>query len=260
MTVFLHCDEGCVAKLSSVFRSLTSDGITADHLSAKDKVISAMAHELAAKRKMNLERVKEIYDLVFGHSNQLIYSLSIIMILGVLIALNSSGFPKRHVESIAVMLNAPLLGKIMMHYKATMRICEEVGSAISSDGLSGYALVGYLYSPILLTVELLAIYILTYIVYERTFRKLGRNEIAIRLSVFFLFFTCIVMVYVHALVAIGEVEPGSIPKVMDMNLNIYILTASIVLASDFFCLLYDQLLSVNRIIREIRDILANYYR
>jgi len=237
MPEILYCDEKCVNKLSSVFGSLTSDEITNDLLSAKDKVISKMAHKVAAFGNLDGEEMMKIFDFLFSHSSQLACSLSIIMALGVIIALSSSGIAKRFVNSIAGTLNALLLFKVMLHYRTIMKVCEEVSKMFPGDGLSGYALVGYLYSPILLIVELSAIFVLTYTIFGKSIRNMSQGGAVIKVFVFLLFFTCWAMIGCHTLLSIGEVKPERILTVMDVNMNLSIITASIVITTDFFFLI-----------------------
>jgi len=228
MPEILYCDEKCVNKLSSVFGSLTSDEITNDLLSAKDKVISKMAHKVAAFGNLDGEEMMKIFDFLFSHPDQLVYSSSIIMILGLIVALSNLRIAERLVVPIAAMLKALLLGKVIFHYQAIIKVCEEVSKAFSRDGLGGYALVGHLYSPILLIVELSAIFTLACIVFGRLTRNMGRSGTVVKLLVLSLLLTYGAMAVGHIFVSLGVAKSGGILISTTANLRLSITTAFVI--------------------------------
>jgi len=239
MPEILYCDDKCVGKLTGLFGSLTSDEITNDLLSAKDKMISKVAYEVADLKNIDKERMMGIFDFIFSHSNQLACSLGIIMVLGVIIALSHFRTIERLTVLIAATLNTIILSKVIFHYLITKKVCEEVSNAFSGDGLGGYALVGYLYSPILLMVELIAIFILTYIVFGRLTKRMGYGGTFVKLFIFLLLFTCGAMIRGHTLVSLGGVKPEDVLEAMIANVGLPIATAFIILTSYFICLISD---------------------
>lgn len=212
MDTVLKFSSEYINSLENTLRELLAQAIPPEVLHAKNNAIAL----LLSRRYTDpgeLWAMTRLSNFILGHQNQLIYGVILVAVVAMFVQLGQVG---RKAEVAAILVNIALLCKIFLHYSYAVVVAGKAGEVAFGDHTRGYQLIGELYNPLMLAVELVVVLFLAFMVIDS---RAKWNRIGSYVNVFLLVVLgmCITTNCMHMLASAGAIKDENMFQVLNMN-------------------------------------------